>query len=209
MSADAQFVLGLDLDGVTGDYDDSFKKVVARECGVKVEDLPPPAHWDYAKSWPGVIEDLEHFLHLHQLAVNEGMFRTMEAMPGAHENLWKLSDAGVFIRVVTHRLIKPGTHRQVVADTIDFLDRQMPSGRKLVPYRDLCFVGRKSQIASDVFLDDAPHNIVSLREAGHYAITMDQSYNRDLPGPRARNWDEAHDLILARKAEVEAAQAAA
>lgn len=209
MSASAQFVLGLDLDGVTGDYDASFKQVVARECGVRVEDLPPPAYWDYAKSWPGVIENLEHFLHLHQMAVNEGMFRTMELLPGAHENLWKLSDAGVFIRVVTHRLIKPGTHRQVVADTIDFLDRDMEDGRKAVPYRDLCFAGHKSHIDCDVFIDDAPHNIVALREAGHYAIVMDQSYNRDLPGPRALDWNQAHDLILARKAEVEAEQSAA
>ena len=53
-----------------------------------------------------------------------------------------------------------------------------------------------------MYRDAGPHNIEQLRAAGKYAIVFDKLYNRHLPGPRAHNWDEAGELILARKAEV-------
>ena len=76
------------------------------------------------------------------------MFRTMPAIPGAAEALWRLSDAGVWIRIITHRLCVNWGHAIAVADTVAWLDR---TG---IPYRDICFLGRKPEVEADVYVDD-------------------------------------------------------
>ena len=77
------------------------------------------------------------------------IFRTMPAMPGAAEVLWRLSDAGVWIRIITHRLYVNWGHATAVADTVDWLDA---AG---IPYRDLCFLGAP-QVEADCYVEDAP-----------------------------------------------------
>ena len=61
-------------------------------------------------------------------------------IPGAAEALWRLSDAGVWIRIITHRLCVNWGHAIAVADTVEWLDR---TG---IPYRDICFLGRKPEV---------------------------------------------------------------
>ena len=102
--------------------------------------------------------------------------------PGAAEALWRLSDAGVWIRIITHRLYVNWGHAMAVADTVDWLDA---TG---IPYRDLCFLGAKPQVEADCYVEDAPHNVVALRETGAHVIVFDQPYNRDVAGPRAADW---------------------
>ena len=41
------FVLGVDLDGVCGDFTEAFKHVVADELGVPVESLPTNRSWGF------------------------------------------------------------------------------------------------------------------------------------------------------------------
>ena len=64
----------------------------------------------------------------------------MPVVPGAAEALWRLSDAGVWIRLITHRLYANWGHAVAVADTVAWLDE---AG---IPYRDLCFLGDKPQV---------------------------------------------------------------
>ena len=116
------------------------------------------------------------------------IFRTMPAMPGAAEALWRLSDAGVWIRIITHRLYVNWGHATAVADTVDWLDA---AG---IPYRDLCFLGAKPQVEADCYVEDAPHNVTALRSNGAHVIVYDQPYNRDVEGrapstgPAWRTW---------------------
>ncbi len=88
------------------------------------------------------------------------MFRTMPVVPGAAEALWRLSDAGVWIRLITHRLYANWGHAVAVADTVAWLDEHA------IPYRDLCFLGDKPQVEADAYVDDAPHNVEALRATG-------------------------------------------
>lgn len=188
------FVLGVDLDGVCADYTAAFAEVVAEERGCAVADLPADRSWDFAE-WG--VDALGGFERLHRLAVLEKrMFRTMPALPGCAEALWRLSDAGVWIRIITHRLVVHWGHQIAVADTVAWLDEHG------IPYRDLCFLGRKPEVEADCYIDDAPHNVVALREQGNHTLVFDAPYNRDVPGPRVRNWAEAQDAVLARMAEV-------
>ena len=124
------------------------------------------------------------------------MFATMDAIAGAADALWRLSDAGIWIRIITHRLVTNWGHALIVSDTVDWLDANR------IPYRDLCFLGAKPEAQADAYIEDAPHNVAALRDGGNTVVVFDQPYNRHLDGPRAADWVEAEtvlaDLVAAR-----------
>jgi len=180
------FVLGVDLDGVCGAYTDAFRSVVAAERGVDVASLGPQLSWEF-QEWGVAPEEFDRF---HRAAVLEHrIFRTMDAIPGAAEALWRLSDAGVWVRIITHRLCVNWGHAIAVADTVEWLDR---TG---IPYRDICFLGRKPEVEAHAYVDDGPHNVVALREHGNDVVVFDQPYNRDVEGPRAVGWEEVESWV--------------
>ena len=188
----SEFILGVDLDGVCGQHTEIFRHLVAHELGIDEESLPLQRSWDFSE-WNFSDGDFER---LHRTAVLEHrMFRDMEVMPGCAEVLWRLSDAGIWIRIVTHRLYVNWGHAIAIADTADWLDRHR------IPYRDICFLGDKPDVAAHAYVDDGPHNIAALRNADHNVITFDQPYNRDIEGPRVANWAELEELVLDLAAE--------
>jgi 5'(3')-deoxyribonucleotidase len=183
------FILGVDLDGVCGDYTAALRDVVAERTGADRASLPLERSWDF-REWGLSVAQFEE---LHQAAVLEHrIFRTMPAMPGVAETLWRLSDAGVWIRIITHRLYVNWGHATAVADTVDWLDA---TG---IPYRDLCFLGAKPQVEADCYVEDAPHNVVALRATGAHVIVYEQPYNHGVEGPRAVDWSEVENLVGAR-----------
>jgi len=195
--ATRDFVLGVDLDGVCADHALAFRDVVAAERGVDPETLPPQQSWNFHE-W-GLTDD--DFDELHRRAILEHrMFATMPAIDGVAEALWRLSDAGVWIRLITHRLYANFGHAVAVADTVTWLDQVG------IPYRDLCFLGRKPEVQADAYVDDAPHNIVELRRAGNPVIIFDQPYNRHLDAEheaaggvdplRAHSWADVEELVV-------------
>jgi 5'-nucleotidase len=195
----SKLVLGVDLDGVCADYEDALRRSVARQLGRDPQTLPPQTTMDAYAQW-GL--DPASFEEAHRRAVVEDrIFRTMRPLEDVSASLWRLSDQGVWIRIITHRLLFNGIHEASAADTAWWLDTHD------VPYRDLCFIGDKPDVGADVYVDDSPHNITRLRAAGRSTIVFDQPYNRSLPGPRARHWAqvvgfveqvlEAHDRQLA------------
>ncbi len=207
---DRPFVFGVDLDGVCADYHLGFGRYVARRKGRNPADVPE-LH-DYHNFAPWGIDSREEFTQLHADAVADGLFERLPLISGASDTLWRLSDEGVWIRVITHRLFRNGLHQQTVASTISWLDghsveqvhaagRDRPS---LIPYRDLCFIGDKPDVGADIYIDDAPSNVAPLRAAGGRVIVFDQPYNRTLPGPRATSWDQVYDLVMAAKTEAAA-----
>ena len=181
------FILGVDLDGVCGDYTEAFRGVVAAERDVDPASLPPERSWDFAE-W-GVAE-LGGFDAVHRRAVLEHrMFRTMPVIDGAADVLWRLSDAGVWIRVITHRLYVSWGHQVSVADTVEWLDRVG------IPYRDICFLGAKPEVEADCYIDDSPANIAALQAGGADVVIFDQPYNRHVEGVRAGSWAEIERIV--------------
>ena len=182
----AEFVLGVDLDGVCADYNRAFRSAVAQHRGIDTEELTEEVSWDFGE-W-GL--DREGFLGHHARAVTEdAMFATMPAIEGCSEALWRLSDAGVWIRIITHRLVANWAHAKVVADTVQWLDDQR------IPYRDICFLGAKPQVEAAAYIEDAPHNVEALRDSGNTVIVFEQPYNRHMEGPRATNWAEVEAIV--------------
>ena len=185
--SDRPFVLGVDLDGVCGDHTGIFREIVAKEKGVAPESLPLQRQWSFAE-W-GLSD--EEFERLHELAVVEHrMFRDMDVIDGVAEALWRLSDEGVWIRIISHRLYVNWGHAIAAGDTAAWLDDAK------IPYRDLCFIGAKSAIDADAYVEDGPHNIEAFHADGRDVIIFDQPYNRHLPEPRAANWDEVEQIVL-------------
>lgn len=188
----SEFVLGVDLDGVCGDHAEAFRRVVAQERGVELSTLPSQETWDFTE-WD---MDRQEFERLHRLAVVEHrMFRSMPVIPGAADALWRLSDAGVWIRLITHRLYTNWGHAVAVADTVAWLDEHS------IPYRDLCFLGDKPQVEATAYVDDAPHNVEALRASGAQAVVFSQPYNTEVEGPRAAGWSEVEEWVLSLMAE--------
>ena len=158
-------MLGVDLDGVCGDYTAAFANVVAAERDVDASTLPSQRGWDFAE-WG--LEDLGGFDAVHRVAVMEHrMFRSMPVMPGAADALWRLSDAGVWIRIITHRLWVNWGHAIAVSDTVEWLDHHA------IPYRDICFLGRKPEVEADCYVDDSPDVVEALRSLGNTVIVFD------------------------------------
>ena len=188
-------VLGVDLDGVCGDYEGAFRGSLMRRSERAAEEFPPQTTMDAYSEWGLTFEQFEA---AHRQAVLEDrIFRHMEPLPGVSEALWELSDLGVWIRIITHRLIFNWAHETSAADTAAWLDLHR------IPYRDLCFIGDKPDVGADLYVDDSPTNIMSLRSAGRTAIVFDQPYNHHLPGPRARTWTDVVTLV---RAELDAKQ---
>jgi 5'-nucleotidase len=188
-------VLGVDLDGVCADYEAALRSSVAARRGVAPESLPAQESTGHFAEWGLTAEG---FREAHRIAVTQDrIFRTMAPYPGVAEVLWRLSDAGVWIRVITHRLLFNGLHEASAADTAVWLDLHD------IPYRDLCFIGDKATVGADLYIDDSPHNILALRSAGRTAIVFDQRYNRHLDGPRVRSWAEVEPLVLEGMGEKE------
>jgi 5'-nucleotidase len=180
------FVFGVDLDGVCGDYTAAFREVTADELGVPVERLPLERSWDFHE-WGFGPGDYER---IHRIAVLERrILRDLPIIEGAAESLWRLSDAGVWIRIITHRLYVNWSHATAVTDTVAWLDEAR------IPYRDICFLGAKPEVEADAYVDDGPHNVIALRELGNDVIVFDQPYNRELDGPRAKDWVEVEAII--------------
>ena len=186
-----RFVLGVDLDGVCGDHTAIFREIVSRELGVPVESLPLERSWSFVE-WGLTNDDFER---LHELAVVEHrMFRDMPVIDGVAEVLWRLSDEGVWIRIISHRLYVNWGHAVAAGDTAAWLDAAR------IPYRDLCFIGSKSEIDATTYVEDGPHNIEAFQADGRDVIIFDQPYNRYLDGVRAHDWREVETLVLDRLA---------
>lgn len=190
------FHLGLDLDGVVADYTAGFGQFVAEQAGIDVAELPPPTDWTLHKvpGWP--IRDSQHYLDLHAGAVANAMFAEMPAIEGASESVQRLRDEGIFIRIITHRLI-PGTKpSQVITDTVDWLDHHR------IEYDDICFLKDKSALDCNLLIDDSPANIAAYRDAGKLCLIFDQPYNRSVSGWRTYSWAQAEFHILARAGKI-------
>lgn len=186
MSNGEPFVFGVDLDGVCGDFTLAYRAVAAEELGVPEQELTLERSWDF-REWGFVDGDYER-IHLRAV-IDKRILRSLPVIEGAADALWRLSDAGIWIRIITHRLYVNWSHAVAITDTVEWLDTAR------IPYRDLCFLGAKPEVEADAYIDDGPHNVLALREHGNDVIVFDQPYNRHLPGPRARTWEEVEEMV--------------
>jgi 5'(3')-deoxyribonucleotidase len=196
---DRRFVLGVDLDGVCADFYAGLRPIAAEWLGVGVEKLPLAVTWDLPE-W-GVDKAPGGYDALHRFAVTQrDLFRVLPVMPGAPQALRRLSDEGVRIRIITHRLYIKHFHQVAARQTIEWLDYHD------IPYWDLCFMREKADVGADMYVEDSPENIKRLRDAGKETIVFTNSANLDVGPPRAEDWGQVAEMVLARMQKWDAAR---
>lgn len=197
-SDSGQIVLGVDLDGVCADFYARMREIAAEWFERPIETLTNDVSYGLTE-W-GIQGD--GYDSLHRFAVTErDFFRTVPMIPGARRVLRQLSDEGVRIRIITHRLFIRHFHELAVTQTIAWLDHNA------IPYWDLCFMKDKDQVGADIYVEDSPDNVERLRRHGHYAICFANSTNRHIADPRAKSWDEVYELVKGRAASLDSADA--
>jgi len=187
------FILGVDLDGVVGDFYGAIRKIAAEWLDKPLDTLTTEVTYGLGE-WG--IDEFGGYERLHRFAVTQrNIFRDMEPIKDAPATLRKLSHLGIRIRIITHRLFLKYSHRTSITQTVEWLDNYD------IPYWDICFMNDKGAVGAHVYIDDSPENIISLRKQGCKTIVFSNSTNRKLPGPRADNWLEVERLVLEAREE--------
>lgn len=182
-----QFVLGVDLDGVVADFYSGIRPIAAEWLGVPLESLTPTPSYGLTE-WN--LDSMGTYEDLHRFAVTQrNLFRNLELMPTAAAALRRLSQSGVRIRIITHRLYLKYFHQEAVQQTVAWLEHHG------VPYWDLCFMKDKGAVGADLYIEDSPTNVLALRGGGHPTIVFENSTNVELEAPRARSWGEVEGLV--------------
>ncbi|GHV87121.1 putative 5'(3')-deoxyribonucleotidase [Spirochaetia bacterium] len=185
---ESSFILGVDLDGVVGDFYGAMRGIAAEWLNKSMETLTPDVGYGLDE-WG--IAEYGGYDRLHRFAVTQrNLFRDMKPIQDAPAVLRKLSSRGIRIRIITHRLFLKYSHKTSITQTVDWLDNYD------IPYWDLCFMADKGAVGAHVYIDDAPDNVIRLREQGCRTIVFTNSTNRDLPAPRADNWHEVEKLVM-------------
>jgi 5'(3')-deoxyribonucleotidase len=185
---ESSFIFGVDLDGVVGDFYGALRHIAAEWLNKPVESLTEDVSFGLDE-WN--IDEYGGYDRLHRFAVTQrNLFRDMRPIEDAPAVLRKLSNRGIRIRIITHRLFLKYSHRTSITQTVEWLDSFD------IPYWDLCFMNDKGAVGAHVYIDDAPANINNLRAQGCRTIVFSNSTNRALPGPRADTWQEVETLVM-------------
>lgn len=186
----AEFVFGVDLDGVVADFIGGLKPLAAEWLGVEAGQLTDEISYGFNEWKLGGVKGYDA---LHRFAIKERhLFQNLPEMPGAAAALRRLANRNIRIRIITHRLYIQWFHRQAIAQTVEWLEQRG------IPYWDLCFMASKSSVDANVYVEDSPKNIEALRKAKKQVIVFRNSTNRQLAGPGADNWLEVEEWVLSR-----------
>jgi len=187
------FILGVDLDGVVGDFYGALRKIAAEWLNKPLDSLTTEVTFGLDE-WG--LAEYGGYERLHRFAVSQrNLFRDMEPIKDAPAILRKISSKGIRIRIITHRLFLKYYHRATITQTVDWLDSWD------IPYWDLCFMADKGAVGAHVYIDDAPANVKRLRDLGCHTIVFSNSTNRDLTGPRAETWQDVERLVMEAREE--------
>ena len=193
MMDESSFILGVDLDGVVGDFYGAMRKIAAGWLNKSIDSLTTEVNFGL-EEWG--LDEYGGYDRLHRFAVTQrNLFRDMEPIKDAPAVLRKLSGRGIRIRIITHRLFLKYSHKATITQTVDWLDSWD------IPYWDLCFMADKGAVGAHVYIDDSPANIIRLRDQGCRTIVFNNSTNREMSGPRANNWHEVERLVMETREE--------
>lgn len=183
-----KIILCTDLDEVVFPYIETLRGAMI-EAGM----TPPEgevASWSMSESgWFGSTEEFKEF---HGGEVDRGFYAKLIPYEDASSVLNDLVHSGYWNSILTSRFVNPGQHRKVVSQTVEALDE----GR--IPYSALSFMDNKTLTLADAYIEDAPHNLIALHEAGRFIIRKEMKYNEGCPGIPVKNMTEAREVLRDR-----------
>ena len=182
-------VVGLDLDGTTGDFTHGLRTYMA--TGLKLSQdqwlshFPDPdeyAMWTGTNAW---YTDKADFLSQFQAAEAAGIYRDIKPYNNSSAVLKELKAYGFDIKVITAR------GAEFNEDTKSWIRTHN------IPVKVVLNPGTEKQKVKgiDVYIDDAPHVINTLLAHEKNVVVMEQSYNlKNIPehenARRVDKWDE-------------------
>jgi len=187
------FIFGVDLDGVCADFYDGIRPMAAEWLGKPESELTKEVSWGLPE-W-GIPDAAGGYLDFHKFAMTQrDLFRVLKPIAGCAQSLRRISKLGVRIRIITHRLYVKYFHKQAIVQTIDWLEHHG------IPYWDLCFMQKKTQVGAHLYVEDSERNINDLVKDKNECIIFTNSTNRHMTGLRANSWDEVEKIVIDRYA---------
>jgi len=162
--------INVDLDGVVYPFWQALRDYIWTRSESS-ENMAPPKKVDFWDQWQ--MSEGE-WMSLFRLGVTEGdVYRSGRPIVGAVDALWRLSDDGWNIRIVTKRLNHFRAHLPIIEATTEWLEKFN------VPYRSIAFLGDepKGDYYSSIAIDDQPSNFVPFRNN----LLFDQPWNQAPP----------------------------
>lgn len=189
MSGNGTISLAVDLDEVVFAYIDGFREFLASRGITVPEEFPKIFSMDKA----GWFKTIEEYRKTHGIAVDEGIYATLTPFEDASKILHELIKAGYEVNLVTSRFVNNKQHQKVLKQTSEALDMHD------IPYSNIMFLSNKTRFLADTYIDDAPHNLEPLRDAGRHVIARTWAYNEYVEGvDRASNWTEIREILRNR-----------
>lgn len=182
--------IGLDLDGVMYDFDNTLKHYLVEYEGFDPDTLPlPPLSWNFYKDQWGMTD--EEFVTHCVNATNRGvMFKHGEPFEDVVEVVNRLRDNGHRIHIITNRSFGEKAHH----NTSDWLREYG------IPFDSLIFAKWKPIVRPDVMLDDYARNYTDMWDAGVETWLFDRPWNQDFETEyRVFGWLE-FEQVIERKA---------
>lgn len=186
--------IGLDIDNVLYPWSTVMTRWVERRKGYApgtYDDIALSWTW-YKDQWGMASQEFqEHFTS----GVHAGViFSKGDPSPGSVSVARRLHAAGHRLHYVTDRAIDGVTPGHAYNVTHRWLHDHG------FPVDSLTITADKTSVRTDVFLDDGPHNITALLDAGHPCpVVWDKPHNQTLlyPARRVRSWHEFETLVEA------------
>lgn len=159
-------LIALDLDNTVADFTGGFAAWLKRQPEFKNRTLPTHTIYDLVES--GWFTSYEEFAHYFHAAEDDGLYATLTVADGAVDALQQLvSVQGHTVKVVTAR------SDRFAVDTGRWLSRHK------VPVVDVIHTEAKETVPADLFIDDAPSQIVKLF-GNRELLVPTQPYNAHL-----------------------------
>lgn len=187
--------LGIDVDNVIYPWLSVYTRYVECRKGLQPGTLDDIAlSWTWYKDQWGM--ETPEFLEHYTAGVHAGViFHEGDPLPGSLAAMRRLQLAGHRLHYVTDRVIEGVTEEHAFTATHAWLHRHG------FPVDSITITADKSSVKTDVFLDDAPHNIHALYDAGHpLPVVWSLPHNEMLPWGywRAHSWRDFE--LLANRA---------
>ena len=183
--------IGLDLDGVLYPIEYDFERMIQNEVdpNFTVNDM---TSWEFYKDVG--LSTAEFNVMFAKYINNEEMFITQDPYPGVSDAIWRLHKMGHRLHIVTHRET-PNAETSSILLTHAWLAKQR------WPLKSITISEDKAIIQTDIFVDDAVHNLerlnsVSIAMTGvSNAVCMNRLWNSDWKGLRIDRLSKLVDLV--------------